>query len=319
MTGDFSQVVAETVAAAGGTGSFVGRFVALRTDDPVPDDAFGALEQLIVDAESITNAAKAGEPIDVALLLDALRPGRARGGEHPRQRRVPQHPGPLAATFTGSLGVVVADLIAAVVTNPTGITLATLQAVVEAGVRMGVLSSNASPGSESESLGIQLEAEFDLRLTAAIGPPVNVAEVQQILATATVMGWSRSRRQGRGGAGRRRRLARKRRAASRWWCQACADRRPRLDRGSAGRCSTGTVRRRGDPTSSACSRRWWAVGLRGAGTAVASAVDRSTTPTPLAPATEPASWFVVALDADSTIVAPAPRSRPEPSRNPTFL
>jgi hypothetical protein len=52
------------------------------------------------------------------------------------------------------------------------------------------LSAHAVAGSTADNLSIQLQAEFDLRLTTAIGPPMDLGEVHQILATSVAMGWT---------------------------------------------------------------------------------------------------------------------------------
>lgn len=311
VTGDFSQVAAAMAAEGGGVGEFVGRFTALRGDDPLPDDAIGALEQLITDAESISNAAKAGQPIDTTLLLDALDRAEALAASIPVNVECRNIPGPLASAFVGSLAMVIADLIAAVVANPTGITLATLQAVVEAGVRMGVLSANAPAGSEAESLAIQLEAEFDLRLDAAIGPPFVPADVAQILATAKVMGWS--------GVAAKAEAALA--GAGGWRAPAATPVVPGIPTIVTTTSGTGLGARpvlRWEPAAGAAS---YLVGVvvpaggplwawRGAGPEVAygggPVDDPDTTGAWL---TQPAEWFVVAFDAAGAVVgvsAPAP-------------
>ncbi|MGH9134702.1 MAG: hypothetical protein ACRDZZ_12235, partial [Ilumatobacteraceae bacterium] len=72
VTGDFVQTLAEAVAGAGGTGSYFGRWVALRGDDPASAGTMAAYEQLVADTEVIVNLAKGGGPIDPIALLGAL-------------------------------------------------------------------------------------------------------------------------------------------------------------------------------------------------------------------------------------------------------
>ncbi len=190
VTGDFVQNVADAVAAAGGTGSYFGRWVALRGDDPSSAGVLDAYETLVADAEHIVNAAKSGQPIDPIALLDALDRAEQFAASIPINtacRNIePEH----EQIFSLAISVLIADLIEAVLAAPAGVNLTVLQDVVAAGIRTGVLSANAPPDSSAEALSIQLQAEFETRLATALGPPVDADALQQIMLTALSMGWT---------------------------------------------------------------------------------------------------------------------------------
>jgi hypothetical protein len=190
VTGSFEQAIAASIAASGGAGTYVGRWVALRGDDPASAGTMGAYEQLIADAEVIVNAAKAGGPIDPVALLDALDRAEQFAASTPINAACRNLQPDLAEGFSLSISGLISDLIEAVLTAPSSVNLTVLQDVVAAGVRTGVLSANAEPGSLAENFSIQLQAEFESRLDVALGPPALTDDVQQIMLTALTMGWT---------------------------------------------------------------------------------------------------------------------------------
>jgi len=190
VTGDFVQTIAEAVASAGGTGSYYGRWVALPGSDPASADTIAAYEQLVADTEVIVNAAKSGGPIDYIALLSALDRAEQLAASTPINVACRNLQADLAGVFSVAISVLIADLIEAVLAAPNSFELKALQAVVAVGIRSGVLSANAAPGSDAESLSIQLQAEFETRLNTALGPPVDTDDVNQIMLTAMTMGWT---------------------------------------------------------------------------------------------------------------------------------
>jgi hypothetical protein len=192
VTGDFTQPIAAAIAAVGGNANLFGRWVAVFNQDPaLTPDTIGVLEVLIADAEKIANAAKAGQPIDPILLLDVLDRAEQLAASIPVNTACRNIQPQLSGTFALMVGVVIEDVIRAVLANPQGINLTTLQAVVAAGVRTGILSANAPAGSTAEALSIELQAGFETRLDAAIAQhPMDTASIQQIMLTATAMGWT---------------------------------------------------------------------------------------------------------------------------------
>ncbi len=190
VTGDFVQTVAAAVTSAGGTGSYFGRWVALRGDEPSSADTMAAYEQLVADTEIIVNAAKKGVAIDPIALLDALDRAEHLAASTPINASCRNLQPDLAEPFSLAISVLIADLIQAVLTAPGSVNLTVLQDVVAAGIRTGVLSAAAAPGSDAENLSIQLEAEFATRLDTAIGPPLDSDTANQILLTALTMGWT---------------------------------------------------------------------------------------------------------------------------------
>lgn len=189
VTGDFVQTIADLVASAGGSGSYFGRWVALRGDDPENAGTMAAYEQLVADTEIIVNAAKAGGAIDSIALLDALDRAEQLAASTPINSACRNLQPELASSFSLAISVLIADLIQAVLAAPASMTLTALQDVVAAGIRSGVLSATAAPGSNAENLSIQLQAEFETRLSTALGPPIDIDDVNQILLTALTMGW----------------------------------------------------------------------------------------------------------------------------------
>ena len=190
VTGDFVQTIAAAVAGAGGTGSYYGRWVALPGGDASNAGTLAAYEQLVADTEVIVNAAKSGGPIDYIALLSALDRAEQLAASTAINVACRNLQADLAGTFSVAISVLIADLIGAVLAAPDSFELKALQAVVAAGIRSGVLSANAVPGSEAESLSIQLQAEFETRLNTALGSPIDTDAVNQIMLTAITMGWT---------------------------------------------------------------------------------------------------------------------------------
>lgn len=190
VTGTFVQQVAEAVAAAGGTGTFDGVFIANRAEAAVDESTAAAYEQVVLDADSIKKSVASGGTIDPILLLDVLDRAENLAASMPLNVECRNIQPEYASGFALAVNVVIVDLIQTVIANPDGLSVRALQLVVMAGIRSGILFAGAVEGSQSEQMSVALEAIFLDRLTTAIGPPKDLDAVLTILLTAEQMGWA---------------------------------------------------------------------------------------------------------------------------------
>jgi hypothetical protein len=193
VSGSFVQQIAEAVAGTGGTGSFFGNWFAIRFADPAAagaPDTLQAYEDLIDEIIQLQNAVKNGnglEPYKLLQLADRAEQLMATAELNEECHNLAEGAGDVI--FDAS-SVAVADLIHAALQSSSSVSLQAMQNLVSLGLRTGVLQANAAEGTDAYDLDVELNADFDLRLTAALGPPVDTPAVQQIMLTALTMGWS---------------------------------------------------------------------------------------------------------------------------------
>lgn len=187
-SGDFSQVIADNVLSAGGSGEFRAYWQAVRT---APGDvtAVEALARLGSDllslGDAIASGADPGSTRIAAIGLDVMdQLAAATANEACREL----YPGATDWAFS-SVASLVRRALELALEHTTTLSTRSLRALVELGVVSGLLLPGRLAESSAADLDILLLTEFAGRYAAAIGPPVATAEMHQILIAALTMGW----------------------------------------------------------------------------------------------------------------------------------